>query len=603
VERRLARRGILGAAVTLALAGMGSARAWLDRSTFVKPARMVSAQIVPETPTSVPTPTDVPPTPTAIPTFVPPPTPVVTPYGVTAALDDAVAALLGVDTKAVSRQLLSALGAVANATFASGGANEAVRLTLDGPPAGWQMVPLARVPLVPVVSPRLAVPLLPADQLGALLDGKVANWGTLGATTNPAVELLALGPIAGLGDGRLSAPLERTFGTVDELVGAILGRQGGLAFLPLPALTPRVKPLAIGDMDAATGHGPLDAYPLNITLSLIISPTAPRGTLDAVETFAGQYRASAPPSFNVLFLGDVIQGRTVHKQMVAARDFQLPFRKVAPFTTTADLTLADNECDYSDTIPNPVDTDPTTFTFITRTAAADGLTLAGVKGVSLANNHSMNTGRQGILDTIAALDARGIVHTGAGKDLATAREPAIFTVKGIRIALLGYNGVSAVYDGATDRSAGTVPMDMDILTEDMAKAKARADAVIPWFHWGVEYTAVPTAEQVRFARAAIDLGAAIVIGSHPHWVQATEIYKGKQILYSLGNFVFDQEWSIETKQGTMAELAFRGASVVGVRLIPILITDYSTPHIATPAEAAPILARIWDATDTLAKRG
>jgi poly-gamma-glutamate synthesis protein (capsule biosynthesis protein) len=85
-------------------------------------------------------------------------------------------------------------------------------------------------------------------------------------------------------------------------------------------------------------------------------------------------------------------------------------------------------------------------------------------------------------------------------------------------------------------------------------------------------------------------------------VQATEIYQGKQIIYSLGNFVFDQEWSIETKQGAMAELLMRGSRVVGVRLIPILITDFSTPHIATPAEAAPIFARLWDATDTLAKR-
>jgi poly-gamma-glutamate synthesis protein (capsule biosynthesis protein) len=445
--------------------------------------------------------------------------------------------------------------------------------------------------------------LLPADQLGSLLDGRVANWGTLGATTSPAVELLALKPVAGLGDARLAAPPERTFGTVDDLVGAILGRQGGLAFLPLPALTPRLKPLAIGDMDAATGHGPLDSYPLNLTLSIAVAPNAPGGTVDAVKAFAAQYQSAAPPSFNVLFLGDVIQGRTVHKEMVAAHDFQLPFRKVAPFTTTADLTLTDNECDYSDTIPNPVDSDPMTFTFVTKTAAADGLKLAGVAGVSLANNHSMNTGRQGILDTIAALDARGIIHTGAGKDLATAREPAIFTVKGVKVALLGYNGVSGNYEGATDRSAGTVPMDMDILTQDMAKAKTKADAVIPWFHWGVEYTAVPTAEQVSFARAAIDMGAAIVIGSHPHWVQATEIYKGKQIVYSLGNFVFDQEWSIETKQGAMVELAFRGPTVMGIRLIPILITDYSTPHIATPAEAAPIFARIWDATDALARRG
>jgi hypothetical protein len=602
VQEPLGRRRFFGAVATLMLVGSASARAWLDRTVYAKPLPPGSMLILDSTPTDVPTPT-----PTPVPTIAPTPVavPSVATYGVGVSVPDGVAPLLGFDTNALGQQLLTALGTVPGvpgAAFVAGGPNETVILTTGETPTGWERVAISRVPLVPVVSPRLAVPLLPADQLSTLLEGKVTNWGTLGAFTNPPVELLALGSLAGQGNVRFTVPPERSFATVDELVGGILGREGGLAFLPLPALTPRLKPLAIGDMDAASGHGPMDGYPLAVTLAANVSPSAPIGTVDAVKAFAAAVQAAAPPSYNVLFLGDIIQGRTVHTQMVAHNDFQLPFRKVAPFTTTADLTLADNECDYSDTIPNPVDHDPMTFSFITKTAAADGLKLAGIRAVSLANNHSMNTGRQGLLDTIDALDARGILHTGAGKDLATAREPVIITVKGLKIAMLGYNGVSAIYDGATDRSAGTVPMDVNILTEDMAKAKASADVVIPFFHWSVEYTSVPTNEQVKFAHAAIDMGAAIVIGSHPHWVQATEIYQGKQIIYSLGNFVFDQEWSIETKQGTMAELLFRGNRVVGVRLTPILITDYSTPHIATPAEAAPIFARIWDATDTLARR-
>lgn len=609
MERRLARRRFFGAAATLALVGSATARAWLDRlNPRGEPADLLAAApltarfdvtdataIPTETPTPSPPPTPVAPLPT--------PTPTVATYGVSIAIPDVLVPLLGLDPGALTRQMTGALNSVSEAIFVTGDANAAVTLTVGTVPVGWQRVTVSKIPLVPVVSPRLAVPLLPADQLGAVLDGKVANWGALGASTNPTVELLALGPLAGQGDARLTAPPQRTFATVDDLVGALLGREGGLAFLPLPALSPRLKPLPIGDMDAAAGHGSLDAYPLTLALSVGVAPNAPVGTLDAVKAFAASVQSAVPPSYNILFLGDIIQGRTVHKQMVAANDFQLPFRKVAPFTTTADLTLADNECNYSDTIPNPVDKDPLTFSFITKTAAADGLKLAGIRAVSLANNHSMNTGRQGLLDTIDALDARGILHTGAGKDLATARAPVILTVKGIKIALLGYNGVSANYDGATDRYAGTVPLDVDILTDDMTKAKARADVVIPFCHWGVEYTSVPTFEQVKFAHAAIDLGAAIVIGSHPHWVQATEIYQGKQIIYSLGNYVFDQEWSTETKQGAMAELLMRGSRVVGVRLIPILITNFSTPHIATPTEAAPIFARIWDATDTLAKRG
>lgn len=597
MQERLTRRRFFGAVATLVMAGSASARSWLSRPVRAKQLPPGSVLTLDATPTEIPPVASLS---TSLASSTPP-TPAVVTFGVSVGLPDAVAALLGLDTRALSRQLIAALGPMAGATFVPGAAHEAVRVTIGTVPPGWQSVVLGRIPLVPVVSPRLAVPLLPADQLGALLNGAVTNWGALGASTNLPVELLILDALAGQGDARLTAPPQRTFATLDDLAGAMLGREGGLAFLPLPALVPRLKPLAIGDMDATSGHGPLDAYPLALTLTAAVAPAAPVGTLDAVTAFASAYQATAPPSYNVLFLGDIIQGRTVHTRMVARGDFQLPFRTVAPFTTTADLTLADNECDYSDTIPNPVDKDPLTFSFITKTAAADGLKLAGIRAVSLANNHSMNTGRQGLFDTIDALDARGILHTGAGKDLATARAPVILTVKGVRIAMLGYNGISAIYDGATDRSAGTVPLDMDILTADMAKAKTRADVVIPFFHWGVEYTSVPTAEQVRFAHAAIDLGAAVVIGSHPHWVQATEIYQGKQIIYSLGNFVFDQDWSIETKQGTMAELLFRANRVVGVRLISILITDFSTPHIATPAEAAPILARIWDATDTLAK--
>lgn len=596
------RRQFLGTAATLALVTAASARAWLDR--FTRPRlSIVAAAAPPSLPTPEPSPVPIPiPVPAEAIAVIP--LPIVAPapiaFGISVAVSSALAPLIGIDAAALAGQLVAALATVPDATFTVGTSRPAVNLTLRTVPAGWQSVPLRRVPLVPVVSPRLASPMLPADQLAALLDGKTPRWSALGASTDPPVELLVLAPLAGVGDARLVAPPGRTFATVDELVGALLGRAGGIAFLPLPALTPRLMPLPIGEMDAASGHGPLDAYPLALSLVAAIAPDAPVGTLDAVRAWA-QTLPPAPPSYNVLMLGDIIQGRTVHKQMEAARDWQLPFRKVAPFTAAADLTLADNECDYSDTLANPADRDPMTFAFLTKTAAVSGLTLAGIDGVTLANNHSMNMGRQGLLDTIAALDARGIAHTGAGADLATARQPALFTVKGIKIALLGYNGVSAGADGATAHTAGTMPLDLDLLTEDMVYAKTKAAVVIPFFHWGVEYTSAPTKEQVRFAHAAIDLGAAVVIGSHPHWVQATEVYKGVPILYSLGNYVFDQEWSAETKQGVMADLQFVGNRLVGVRLVPIVIADYSTPHLATAAEAAPILARIWDATDTLAK--
>ncbi len=288
--------------------------------------------------------------------------------------------------------------------------------------------------------------------------------------------------------------------------------------------------------------------------------------------------------------------------MVEYGDWAHPLRGVAPRLQTADLTIANLECSLSDNTDKP--TSPTTFLFTTNTAAAAGLTLAGIDGVSLANNHSMNFGKLGLFDTLDVLDQHGITHFGAGADLAAARRPGLFRVKGLTIAFLGYDGISAEEYGAGPDWAGTCPLDRALLVEDIAAAKAAgADLVIPFFHWSEEYVAVPSGSMRRVAHLAIDEGAALVVGSHPHWVQGVEWYKGTPILYSLGNFVFDQEWSIETKQGMFTEIVLRGGKPVRVRLVPVLIEDYNRPRILGTAEGLPILQRVYDATDAIERMG
>jgi len=140
--------------------------------------------------------------------------------------------------------------------------------------------------------------------------------------------------------------------------------------------------------------------------------------------------------------------------------------------------------------------------------------------------------------------------------------------------------------------------------EDIAAARAAgADLVIPFFHWSAEYVAVPSVSMRRMAHQAIDAGAAMVIGSHPHGVQATEWYKGKPILYSLGNFVFDQDWSTETKQGMFTELVVRDKKVARVRLVPVLIEDLNRPRIMDIDEGMEVLQRVYDATDVVSQQG
>jgi poly-gamma-glutamate synthesis protein (capsule biosynthesis protein) len=108
----------------------------------------------------------------------------------------------------------------------------------------------------------------------------------------------------------------------------------------------------------------------------------------------------------------------------------------------------------------------------------------------------------------------------------------------------------------------------------------------------VEYAQRPNTEQIAFAHVAIDAGANAVIGHHPHVVQPLEMYKGKPIFYSLGNFVFDQEWSNETKQGLMVKLTINKTGVLKNDYLPVTIEDYAQPRFVIGEEADQILSRL-----------
>lgn len=128
--------------------------------------------------------------------------------------------------------------------------------------------------------------------------------------------------------------------------------------------------------------------------------------------------------------------------------------------------------------------------------------------------------------------------------------------------------------------------------EGQLSDNAQADVVIPYFHWGSEYVGVPDGRQRSLAYAAIDAGADLVLGAHPHWVQTVEWYEGKPIVYSLGNFVFDQMWSRTTRQGVIATFTFAGSEVIKTRYSPVLIEDYSQPRLATGTDYWAVLSRM-----------
>jgi poly-gamma-glutamate synthesis protein (capsule biosynthesis protein) len=428
-----------------------------------------------------------------------------------------------------------------------------------------------------VASPRLPLSGVgPGDPWG-LLTGRITNWAALGSALPYPVRPLAL---AGASSRDLRP--ERTFADYDSLANTLAYDPGAVALVPLELVDVRVQTLKVGERD-----------PLNEPVN------------DVTPVRIG-------------IVGDITPGRNVHLHMQQYGDFTRPFLRVAPMLRRFDLTIANLEGNLSDTLPQPAD--PHSVTFVSSPAMLEGFALAGIDAVTLANNHTVwnseNWGVQGLLDTIKALDQYGLPYFGAGENLARARAPLVADIGGTRIAFLGIDGVTANYEvppgqengvldfdaGASAEGAGTNPYLASQVAEDVALATSVADVVIPYFHLGAEYIAVVPPWAVRAAHAAINAGAAMVVTNHPHIIQGMEIYAGKPIVYSPGNFILDQMWAAEVRSGYALEIVVRGSSVVGLRFHGVEIEDFHQPRPMSHGEQAALMDRFWAATDRLAVR-
>ena len=184
--------------------------------------------------------------------------------------------------------------------------------------------------------------------------------------------------------------------------------------------------------------------------------------------------------------------------------------------TEDDLTVVN----FEGTLTESNNRQDKTFAFKAPASFAKILSGSSVEAANLANNHSYDYGQESFDDTKSALDAEGIIHFGYD-------ETQVIDIKGIKVGLVG------IYE-LNDHLGRTQQV-----KDNIAKVKQEgADLVLVVFHWGIERDAAPTSDQVTLARLAIDEGADLVCGHHPHVLQGLETYKGKNIVYSLGNFCF-----------------------------------------------------------------
>lgn len=273
----------------------------------------------------------------------------------------------------------------------------------------------------------------------------------------------------------------------------------------------------------------------------------------------------------LLFGGDIMLSRTVNAKMLAYNDYAWPLRLIAPTISAADLSIFNLESPFLENSNYHVPSG--SFSFRANPLAVEALKIAGVDLVSLANNHTLNASKQGIIDTKKILAEQGIFSVGAGLNEEEAREGVLIERNDWKVVFLAY-AYPRDYSVAKSTRPGINTMNKENLQEDIKGWREKADLIIVLMHAGEEYTSVPNQEQIDFARAAIDYGADAVIGHHPHWPQSWEVYKNRPIFYSLGNFVFDQMWSKETSQGILAELKFDKSLSGSAKLIPIVIKDY-----------------------------
>jgi poly-gamma-glutamate synthesis protein (capsule biosynthesis protein) len=236
---------------------------------------------------------------------------------------------------------------------------------------------------------------------------------------------------------------------------------------------------------------------------------------------------------------------------------------------------------------------------------------AGVRAVSLANNHLMDYGPEGVEDTIATLDAAGIAHFGAGRTLAEARKPAFVEVGGLKIAFLGYLILGEKHPEpavvwATETKAGVAghPSDWTVVEkmvrEDVAAARTQADLVIPFFHWGREGSKGPDAYQISLAKAAVESGAAAVLGSHPHVLHGMERIGKVPVFYSLGNFVFGGNWNPRDKDSVLVKARFDRSGYLGAELFPLKTDRFPDrpiqPYPLAGTDAQAVMQRLRNAS-------
>jgi poly-gamma-glutamate synthesis protein (capsule biosynthesis protein) len=410
---------------------------------------------------------------------------------------------------------------------------------------------------------------VPLANAHALLDGDVDTWQHLEQSGGDLTVVAGPGVIAA---GAIVAESH------EAALNEVRSDPDTLALVPAIEVDPTVRVVPVAGVHPLRER---DDYPLRTQ----VADTALPG-----------------PPVTVTVVGDIMLGRRVGDLMAAQDDFAAPLRPMAERLSDADVTIGNLENTLSR------DGSPTQGgdSFAADPAVEEGLRLAGFDVLSLANNHVGDWGERALVQTVERVQAMNIETIGAGANLDQAREPVIVEHDGVRLGIIAFDSIGESPAAGADRPGTnrlnmpprTGPLDseqLERLTGDVRALSEQSDVVLVLPHWGTQYTYRPEDSQHAVAEALADAGADLVIGGHPHWVQGWEMMSDTLIIHSLGNFVFDMDFSREVQEGVFVEVVMWGDDVLAAEPVPYVIDDY-TPSPADDDRAQQILDLMWEAS-------
>jgi poly-gamma-glutamate capsule biosynthesis protein CapA/YwtB (metallophosphatase superfamily) len=277
---------------------------------------------------------------------------------------------------------------------------------------------------------------------------------------------------------------------------------------------------------------------------------------------------------DLAFVGDIMLGRSLAQRITDGKGDAI-FYSVNTVLQSADIAVGNLEC--------AIGTDGTKakkgYAFLAPPLSASILGRAGFDLLSLANNHSFDYGPDVFRQTQSLLTDNGMKIVGAGDSDSQAYAAITYEIHGMRLAFLSYADVPVERGGfdartwmAGESTPGIAWADDERIISDLQAWRPRADFLVVLFHFGIEGSVTPSDRQVALAHLAVDNGADLVVGSHPHLMQKEETYKGRLIFYSLGNFVFDG-FSGSYNHSAILQVTVAREQPVTYSLLPVILVD------------------------------